>query len=325
MVRAISKAGVEPATTEAAFRAIERYERLIADDAGDRSSLDAILSAWVPEARQEFELRRKQSAFRAMSQLRGVQVDALMATVFLAPSANPERLDVVWVNGLFGLHRLRPGVGVKLATRRITQTDRDRSPRTLDGERVESLVGLMLNEFCSSPAPDLDVHRINDAVLYTLRDGGFGPLSATDIVFAEANRDEMSRYAKPDVRRKTFVFAEVSTPSKVLQFDALVHQDLFAGQEPSLRMYDTSLEGVADANDPTRDLDRLEMIESVKPLGVGVSRCRSADIRRYADLLRTVCSRIGWDSSSFRAFRCRVDYPIYGSQVMMTWDQPHAR
>jgi hypothetical protein len=324
VVRAMVKAGVDVDVIEEAVGAIEGFERLIRDDVGDRSSLDAIVSAWVPEARKEFELRRKQSAFKALSQLKGTQADTLMASVFLHPTGDGTHLDVVWISGLFGLHRLRPGAGVKFATRRMAQPKPGRAPCTLDGERVESQSELMLKEFCSSPTPRLEVHQIGDEILYTLRDNGFGPRSATDVVFAEANRGEVARYAKPGVHRKTFVFAENSTPSKVLQFDAFVHEDLFSGSDPSLRIYDTSFEGVADLNDPTRELDRLDMMESVESLGTGVSRCRSSDIGRYSELLRTVCDKLGWDGRSFRGYRCRIDYPLYGTQVAMAWDQPQA-
>lgn len=324
VVRAMGKAGVDVAVIDEAVSAIEGFERLIRDDVGDRSSLDAIVSAWVPEARKEFELRRKQSAFKALSQLKGTQADTLMASVFLHPTPDGSHLDVVWISGLFALHRLRPGASVKFATRRMSQPAPGRAPCTLDGQRVQSQAELMLKEFCSAPTPRLEVHEIGDSILYTLRHNGFGPRSATDLVFAEANRGEVARYAKPGVHRKSFVFAEVSTPSKVLQFDAFVHEQLFPGSDPSLRIYDTSFEGVADLNDPTRELDRLDMMEAVESLGVGVSRCRSADVGRYGELLQTVCEKLGWDGATFRGYRCRIDYPLYGTQVAMSWDQPHA-
>ena len=321
VVRAMTKAGVDVQVTDEASRAIERFERLISDDIGDRSSLDAILSSWVPEARKEFELRRKQSAFKALSQLKGTQADTLMASVFLAPSDDGTHLDIVWVNGLFGLHRVRPGAGVKFATRRMSKDEPGRAPRSLDGELVESHADLLLREFCGAAVPSLEVVRINDAILYTMRENGFGPLSATDVVFAEVNLREVARYAKPGVKRKSFVFAEVSSPSKALQFDVFVHESLFIGTEPGIRIYDTSFEGVADPNDPTRELDRLDMLESVESLGTGISRCRSADIGRYGELLQSVCARLGWDGTRFRGYRCRIDYPLYGSQVILTWDQ----
>lgn len=321
VVRAILKAGVDGDITAQANEAIEEFERLIRDDFGDRSSLDAVVSAWVPEARREFELRRKQAAFKALSQLKGTQAETLLATVFLHPAADNTHLDIVWISGILGLRRLRPGASVKFATRRVAQSDEGRAPCTLDGERVESEADLMLTRFCSTPAPRLNVHRIGDNVLYTLRDDGFGPRSAIDVVFAESNRGEIARYAKPGVHRKSFVFAEVSPPAKVLQFDAFVHKDLFQGSDPSLRIYDTSFEGIADINDPARELDRLDMMQTIEPLGIGLSSCRSSDFGAYSELLRTVCQKLGWASGDFRGYRCRVDYPLYGTQVAMAWDQ----
>ncbi|MCA9310357.1 MAG: hypothetical protein KDA21_04075, partial [Phycisphaerales bacterium] len=320
VVRAMVKAGVDTSATDEAVSAIDGFERLIRDDVGDRSSLDAIVAAWVPEARKEFELRRKQSAFKALSQLKGTQADTLMASVFLHPAADGTSLDVVWINGLFGLHRLRPGAAVRFATRRIAELHPERAPCTLDGQRVQSQAELMLTEFCSTPTPGLEVHEIGESVIYTLQDNGFGPRSASNVVFAEANRGEVARFARPGVNRKTFVFAEVSTPSKVLQFDAFVHEDLFSGSDPSLRLYDTSFEGVADLNDPSRELDRLDMMESVESLGMGLSRCRSSDIGSYGEILRRVCETLDWSSGTFRGYRCRVDYPLYGTQVAMAWD-----
>ena len=45
--------GVAEATLSPAREAVDRFERLIRDEIGDRSSLDAILAAWVPDARRE--------------------------------------------------------------------------------------------------------------------------------------------------------------------------------------------------------------------------------------------------------------------------------
>ncbi len=46
-------------------------ETLIREEAGDRGALNAIIHAWLPQARRAFELRRRQSAFKARSELRG--------------------------------------------------------------------------------------------------------------------------------------------------------------------------------------------------------------------------------------------------------------
>lgn len=315
LVQAAARRGAPPATIARATGAIDRFETLIAQHIGDRSLLDTILSAWVPEARREFEIRRKQSAFKAISQLRGVEARALLATVLLAPSKEPGRIDVIWINGLIGVHRVRPGVTVRVATRRMPGDSNSRQPSTLEGQAIEGDATPLLPEFCSTPLPKLGVRRVGDAVFYTLADDGFGAASAVDVVFAELSRGDLRRYVPPGAGRKAYVFAEVVPSAHVLQFDVLVHEDLYRGQDPALRIYDTSFEGVASANDPTREMDRLDMLESIEPLGVGLSKFRSADVPRYADLLRHVVSSAGFDAERLRGYRARIEYPIYGSQV----------
>ena len=165
-------------------------------------------------------------------------------------------------------------------------------------------------------------------VLANLRGGGeFGPRSAVDVFFGEVNLGELKRHvpapaAGAGPARKRYVFAEISTPSKALHFDALVHEDVYTGSDPSLRIYDTAFEGVADVNDPAREIDRLDLLESIEPLGLGLSRRRAAGVPRYSELLLAVCARMSWDPSRFRGHRCRIDYPLYGSQVAMLFDAP---
>jgi hypothetical protein len=320
LVRAAGARGVPEATLALAYESIDRFDRVIRNRAGDRSSLDAILSAWVPESRGEFELRRKQSAFRAMSQLKGVATRALMATVVLAPSADGQHVDVTWVNALIGLHRVRPGAIAKLATRRMHGGDQARLPRTLEGVPIQAGAAPLLAEFCTQPVPALDVRTAGEVVHYALGGERFGAASAVDLVFAESNIGELARYFSATQRRKAFFFAEVQTPAEILQFDLLLHQDLYPGQEPALRVYDTVCEGVASANDPTRDIDRLHLLERVEPLPDGLTGIRSGDIPRYDELVRHVVDRLGRRPEAFRGYRCRVTYPVYGSQVMMVFD-----
>lgn len=310
--------------------AVGQFEDLIRTEAGDRSGLDAILSAWLPESRGEFELRRKQAAYRAMSQLKGASADISLATVFIAPNKNdPEQLDLVWVLGLLGLQRLRPGAAVKFASRRVHVANVDshlvedhRHPRSLGGTPVEDLAHLRLPRFCSSPPPELIVQRAGESVHYVLAGDRFGPASAIDLVIGEVNIRELPRrveYRDPPPKR--FVSAEITTPAKRLIFDAFAHRDL-QSPPPKLSTYDTSFEGVASANDPSRDIDKLDLSETITPLGEGIARARSTDVPWYADLLETVCREMNWDGGAFQGWRTRIDYPIYGSQVVIAWDAP---
>lgn len=322
VLRAAARQGVDAEVIQSATDAVRDFEQLIRRDVGDRIALDAMISFWLPEVRREFETRRKQAAFKAMSQLKGVMAETNLATVLLYPSADGVNLDIVWITGLLGLQRLRPGASVHCTSRRITEDGSPRRPVSLSGVPVDGLEGVRLDEFCSSPPPPLDVIPAGEVVHYRLGDTGYGPRSAVDLVFAEVNRAEMPRYVPREKKRKGYVFAEVGTPVKTLHFDVFVHKDVYPGSEPELLIYDTVLEGVADVNDRGRDIDRLDLVESIEPLGESSARFRAASIHAYTALLDHVRSKMGWETAPIRGYRCRIDYPIYGSQVTMAFDPP---
>lgn len=318
-IRAAKKRGVPDGLVKDANDAVRSFEQMIRQEAGDRSALDVILSAWLPESRATFELRRKQMAFRAMGQLKGVAGNVMCSTAILHPSDDGEHLDVVWLFGLVGLKRLRPGSPVKFISRRVVGGEGARLPRTLTGQTVSGLEGLRLDQFCSTPPPALEVHHVGEIVHYMLAGAGFGLRSACDLVFAEVNFKELPRYSEPDQPRKRYIFEDVTLPVKLLIVDALVHRDVFSGNDPRLVIYDTACEGFADPNDPARYIDRLDTSESIQHLGWGVEKFRSADEPRYAEMLQHVWDSLGWSTDEFRGYRCRIDYPIYGSQVVMLW------
>ncbi len=316
VVRACERAGARGEASVRARETVDDFERLIRHEAGDRSALDAVLSAWVPEARREFELRRKQAAFRAMSQLKGAQTDTLYAGVFLHPSADPERIDIAWLNGLFGVQRLRPGATVKLAARWM-RADPDAPPKRAISDGDSPATGsLLLEYFCSTPMPPIAFDHAGDVTHCTLGGESFGASTTGDVVFAELGAGDMPRYVPRDADRKRFVYAEVSVPAKTLVLDAFIHKDVATGP-PELRTYDTAFEGIANANDRSRDIDVLDLLESVENLGRGLARARAPGVPRHARMIADVCARLAWDPDAFDVYRTRVDYPLYGSQVTM--------
>jgi len=322
LIRSAARSGAAPDAAKRAAAAVDRFERLIRQDGGDRSSLDAVISAWLPEARRDFELRRKQAAFKAMSQLRGTMAETNLACVLLNPSDDGKHLDVVWVFGLLGFQRLRPGVSAKVTTRRMTQQGGPRQPVNLEGRPIANVADARLDEFCEAPPAPLDVRQAGDVVHYMLGGDGFGPRSAVDLVLVEVNFHEIPRFVPRDSGRKGNVFAEVSAPAKSLLFDVFVHQDVYPGSDPQLLIYDTALEGVANVNDPARDVDRLQVAETIQRLGTGAATGRNAQVPGYAEMLRHVFGKLGWDDRAFRGYRCAIDYPIYGTQVAMAFDPP---
>ena len=315
LLRAARKKGVRSDAVEAAMSAVDRFEALIRDDLGDRAALDAIIAAWLPEARREFELRAKQSAFKAMSHIKGAMVELNLGAVVLAPSDDGERIDVLWLIGLLGLRRLRPEAVVKFSTRRITEGDSPRTPMTLEGKPAEDLTAARVEAFCEADAAPLDVRRVGDVMHYMLGGDDFGPRSGRDVVCVEVNRRELPRFVPAGSGRLSYVFSEVGTPAKSLVLDVLVHESLFTRARPELLIYDTSLEGVASVNDRSRDADRVDMVESLQPMGRGASGLRVRTMPRYTDLLSRMLNATGLDEQAFGVHRCEIDYPVYGSQI----------
>jgi hypothetical protein len=326
-LKAAKKAGVPRQLVATAEQTVNDFSDLVRRDLGDRSALDALVSAWLPETRVEFELRRKQGAYRAMSQLMGTSTRTILATVLLHPNPDGESIDIVWLLGVMGMQRLRPGATVKFATRRMMSgSDGPRQPLTLDKKPVDpsgaDFAHLRMDEFCDSPPAAIDVAQAGESVHYLLAGDAYGPGSAVDFVMAEVNLGEIPRYLPAGSGRKGYVFAEVSTPTRSLLFDVLVHPDIYPNGFPQLLLYDTTSDGVADVNDRARDIDRQEFSESIQSLAPGVANHRVADIPHYVELLQHVTKKMGWPTEGFRGYRCQIDYPIYGQQVVMTFDPP---
>ncbi|MCB9913944.1 MAG: hypothetical protein H6828_02200 [Planctomycetes bacterium] len=319
-LQAATAKGAAPERVIAASEAVDAFEALIRD-AGDRTALGAILAAWLPEAREEFELRRKQTAFRAMSQIKGAESEVDFSVALLHPAEDPEFLDVVWVIGLLRLRRLRPDARVKFAVRHTTPGAGPHVPTDLAGVPMSRLEDVRLDQFCEAPPAPLVAHQNRNEVRYTLGDTGFGPDSSVDLVFAEVARGELPRYPKQDPPRRAWFFTEIQTPTKRHQFDVFVADGVYTGAPPELVIYDTACEGLADPNDPARDVDRLDTGERITPLGRGLANVRTADIPRYVDLLKHVFTSLGRAPDDYHGYRARIDYPVYGSQVCQVFQR----
>lgn len=317
VLRASAKLGVPEEDLAAAHAAVDQFEALIRADFGDRSALEAVLSAWVPEARREFELRRKQAAFRAMSQLKGSQADVAGESVIFWPSEGGEKVDVVWMKAVIGLRRLRPGAAVKFSVEREVESPTARRPRTLDGEPIESAANTVVREFCTEPTPELRAHVVGETTHYIVDGLALG--ASANLVTCEVNRAELSRYIPRSRGRRAWASGDLAIPSKRLQLDVLVHEDVFPGEDPDLRIYDTAMHGAADRNDPSRDIDMFDLLETVEQLGVGLRRFGSSDIPHYRRILERICTAMGYDGSRLRGYRVSTDYPLYGSQYAMSF------
>ena len=322
LLRAAKKHGAPESLIDSATDAINNFEKLIREEAGDRGTLGAIIASWLPDARAEFESRQKQAAFKTMSLLKGVVADVNIATVLLHPAEDGENIDILWIMGLGNLTRLRPRAPIKFVSRRVDVESQPRRSTTIAGDPIEGSQGVLLDQFCRGPLATLDLHRAGDVNHYMVAGEDYGLKSKSDLIIAEASYAELPRRIAGEPHRKGYFFAEIGTPARSLIFDAFVHRDIYPGRDPSLAMYDTSFEGIANVNDRSRDVDRLDLLESIQPLGQGLSMARTPELPRHVELLESAFQSMNWNPNEFRGYRCRIEFPIYGSQVTMAFDVP---
>src|SRR6185503_7033457 len=176
--------------------------------------------------------------------------------------------------------------------------------------------GPFLEQFCSKPMPEIQVSPRGQVAHYTLIGDTVGMRSSANVVHATLMPAKRDLYRSAD-SQKSAVVVGMSMPARKFIFDVLLHEGVFPGQEPTLELRQTV--GVFNRDD---DADRFDVIESIQPLGKGIPRFRAADSQDYQDILHHVCEHRQWDSNKLRGYRCQIEYPVYSSEIAMTFDLP---
>jgi hypothetical protein len=322
VLRGAARAKVPAALLEEAKKATREVESLVRF-AGGQADFDAMLAGWLPETRPGFEMRNRQAAFRAMSNLAGLSADVVLSCNLVHPGADPRLCDTAKLIGPVGLRRLRADVDVQVASTRILEADPSGpADMTLDGDALDARpASSALVEFCDPSPPRVRCVR-QGLTLHRLLDGNHvGPQSRCTLVFGELRRSALRRFGDP-ARRLTGGCESIDIPAKTLILDFLVHEDVWPGCEPELRVYNYSTVGPANPNDPSRDIDRWRVPEKVQHLGRGCSGFAISEVGRYVEMVRYVGAKLGWEIERFRGFRCRMAYPVFATQVCMVFEPP---
>lgn len=298
--------------------AITTFEQFLQDEIGGRHALDAMASAWLPEARERFESASRQMVFRAAANLRGVECEAEVSTLILHPSPESERFDGVELFGLLGLRRLRPAVPLPLMTHELMDTVADRRMLSLDGRALDGddPGDVLLPQFGRGDPLAVRAFRAGSSVTYQLVGEGLGAGRASDVFSGRFIPGYHSPWAtKGAPFAGTCVVPDV--PTLRLVADVLLHPDVWPNRDPELVFYETAGRGLASPNDASRDADRVDVLDSVRRVGNGIECCRVAEAPRFVELLQWVCEQRGWDPACFRVYRCDSKYPVYSVQYTM--------
>ncbi len=322
LVAAARKKRVPADILARAEAAIGEFEELIRNVAGDRATLDGIIGAWLPDARQKVEMLAKQAMYRGASVIKGCACHTHLAISILHPCDDGKHLDGVSAESFIGVRRLSPSAVIKIATQRI-HAPTEKTALSLDGRPIESHRDVLLPALSVEPAGQISIQRTGPVMHFTLDSDGVGARAAVNVTCAVLQPCCLTRHQLQSAEhRKRGPNTVVVVPTTQLIMDTLLHEDAYFRSEPTMYMYDTSGEGTADVNDPTRLMDRLSLSAQAEFIGRGPETMRVSEFPQYVELIEHICEKRNWDARKLRAYRCRIAYPMYGSQISMMFDAP---
>lgn len=298
-------------------RAIGEYEQLLARFPSGRTGLEAAISGWMPETREQGERAARQSVFNAMSYLFGHQSDATLGMTILVPNVDGRTLDVTMVNGQFGLRRLREGEAMTVFGMRyypLAQAGAGTpNPTTVEGQSIE-IESCVMEEFCTPTPPALRLVKNGDQRMFVLPAGEPELNHPMTVVSAYKQTAAWQRYATA-ARSEEWQTIMTRRPTRVLINDTFIHADVFPDVEPVIT---THMAGLSPL--PARELgsgyalDEIQL--SLEAGWVGAKgKCDlrnlgTGDVPRHPEIAEAVFARLGQDPAKFRVHRLRIAYPV---------------
>ena len=144
-----------------ASEAFDEFERVVAEHADDRSSLEMMLGACSPNVDEVGQLSARKMAFEGNSMIFGVQARAYLVAAFVHPSAKRGWFDTARLHSYVGFRRNRPNLPWVISRTLVADDDyKQRAPELREcldlapeGDASPSVP--LLRKFCSHPLPQL--------------------------------------------------------------------------------------------------------------------------------------------------------------------------
>ena len=286
-----------------------------------------MISKWSVDGRATMDLAYKRAAYRSNSYFYGIQASAQFTCCLVHQAATEGLWDVAVVRGFLGLRRLRPYVPCVVARMRLTDdkgVNREAVREPLDPRQEDNENIFLMWDFCSRPLPQFRSVLADEGFIHgELVGNDVGSTTAVDCVTGEVTRNGGARHAG-ELDQRFGACALVRIPTKVLIIDLLVAEGTFGTFSPEVVVFGEHFGGPPIPS-PAKERDRLDMLESVVYLGKGLSVLRTRDVPRYVEMAQYAAGRQGWDGNNFDVYRCRIEYPVMPSSVIVRFDLPEAR
>lgn len=300
--------GVPEEVLEEVRTAFALFERMVARHAGDRDVYESIVVGLQGATSDQFDLKQKRAAFRANRHIWGWEARVMTGCSIIHPAAEPGFIEHAFITGEVDLRHLREGRVLRSTLRaQVEHTERrgefPEVVRPIDADDPHADVGL-LSRFCSQPIPRFQWQRGKDgtdmSVLSSTSLGNMGSVTYfKGVKFGGMRADPPGQ--------EVFCFkTSGARPIEVLIQDILLHEKVWGGGEPTLRVL-TREPGAGESDD---SVDLLPIQERVVSLGSELSRLQTPDIPQYLDILRFALAKLGWEEHGFHIYRVRIEYPV---------------
>lgn len=315
--------GVAEEVLEKAVAAFEEFESCVKRHTGSRAAFTSMVTSLPSADSSARDLKARRDAFRASSHIYGVQMDAHIVTAILHPGKDPDRLDYVFINGWIGLQVMRPFEKLFVSRHFSRPDDPSIAPtRPLPIDPPEEPVGSpdvpILSRFSSAPSVRFHSEPAENEQREVYVSGP--PVGRTGaLTFFLANY-----WPGATPRNEPLCFESLA----IYPTERAVHNILLApgvvdrDAAPTTRVYGGALH---EFRKKQREVDRLNTPSHSTFAGVGVNVLQTPVAHRYVEVLRHVCSRLGWDPECFNAYRCEVEYPVLHALMCVNFPAPSAK
>lgn len=327
-LKAASRVGVRNELLKAIESAVVEFDRLVRIHAGDRNTFNSMLSALLGnDDAGQFNLQQRRAAFRANRHLFGLQATTQLRCGFMEVGDDPSRVSLALLDGYVNLRQLRRNVPLTISRAMITD-DAD-TPFAVPARSISPQdngeIGLaLIPQFCSQPPPQLRRVRSTGGYLTgELTNPDVGNKGAITCVTGWWAQDVVPRYRSPDDLHAS-VMSMVRVPSESLLFCLLVREDLWANLEPKSTVYSDHRAELPYPHAEYVMDDLTSPEEHVTYVGQGAASLSTPDVPSFAEMVQHVFDRLNWDGEKFKAYRCRIAYPMMPSTVEIRIDLPSA-
>lgn len=295
---AARKKGFPKHVVDHAVASYATFEAMIAQHAGSRSTLDAMIAGMGGQNNEQIDLRARRAAFRAASQLWGLQ-STLTYRCLIGGLAGPglDMLSVI-VQGSRGLRALRPNRALPICRRTTTWTRADNPEEFQAGVKGTSL----LEDFCTDNLPRITTTVRGSVAHDYVTFVGMGLTAKLDIFLATKMNSVLD-----DSEPELGVTSMIRVPSEEFIADMLVPAGVLDPATVTVRTCGCTED--VSAAETALDEYLLAPPRPAMYLGTDLEALHDKSMPRCPEMLRFVLREIGQSRTPYDIFRCRVRFP----------------